>query len=239
VPRLWWVIEELVPDGLWDRVAPLLPAPKPRRHRYPGRRPIDDRAALAGIVFVLKTGITWNQLPTALVGCSGLTCWRRLRDWTEASAKRLLLRIAVCFLFLMLAAMGLGLLDRNNWREVAAGALFAWSVSGLAWAVSSYRTGSTETLQSLEQIAERDLIHARLNHLAAQLGAPLINLNDGELGSAIAMRVERHAHMSGLEEFRYGAVHEHGDHFWDNVACGYEPSTQPPSTPQPARERSS
>ena len=52
------MIEELVPDGLWERVAPLLPPPKPRRHRYPGRRPIDDRAALAGIAFVLKTGIT-------------------------------------------------------------------------------------------------------------------------------------------------------------------------------------
>jgi transposase len=76
------VIEELVPDGLWERVAPLLPSPKPRRYRYPGRRPIDDRAALAGIVFVLKTGITWSQLPTALVGCSGVTCWRRLRNWT-------------------------------------------------------------------------------------------------------------------------------------------------------------
>ena len=79
-----WVIEELVPDGLWERIAPLLPPPKPRRHRYPGRRPIDDRTALAGVVFVLKTGITWNQLPRSLVGCSGVTCWRRLRDWTEA-----------------------------------------------------------------------------------------------------------------------------------------------------------
>jgi transposase len=78
------VIDELVPDGLWERVAPLLPPPKPRRSRYPGRRPIDDRAALAGIVFVLKTGIAWNQLPTALLGCSGVTCWRRLRDWTKA-----------------------------------------------------------------------------------------------------------------------------------------------------------
>ena len=78
------VIEELVPDGLWERVEPLLPAPRPRRRRYPGRRPIGDRAALAGIVFVLKTGIAWNQLPTSLVGCSGVTCWRRLRDWTEA-----------------------------------------------------------------------------------------------------------------------------------------------------------
>ena len=78
------MIEELLPDGIWERVAPLLPAPKPRRHRYPGRRPVDDRAALAGIVFVLTTGIAWNQLPAGLVGCSGITCWRRLRDWTEA-----------------------------------------------------------------------------------------------------------------------------------------------------------
>ncbi len=84
LPRLWWVIEELVPDGLWERIAPLLPPPKPRRHRYPGRLPIDDRAALAGILFVLKTGINWNQLPTSVVGCSGVTCWRRLRDWTAA-----------------------------------------------------------------------------------------------------------------------------------------------------------
>ena len=78
------MIEELVPDGLWERVAPLLPPPKPRRRRYPGRRPIDDRAALAGIVFVLRTGIAWTQLPTSLVGCSGVTCWRRLRDRTGA-----------------------------------------------------------------------------------------------------------------------------------------------------------
>ena len=84
VPRLWWVIEELVPDGLWQRTARLLPGPKPWRYRCPGRRPIDDRAALAGIVFVLKTGIAWNQLPTSLVGCSGVTCWRRLRNWTKA-----------------------------------------------------------------------------------------------------------------------------------------------------------
>lgn len=78
------MIEEPVPERLWERVEPLLPAPKPRRHRYPGRRPLGDRATLAGIVFVLKTGIAWYQLPTGLVGCSGVTCWRRLRDWTEA-----------------------------------------------------------------------------------------------------------------------------------------------------------
>ena len=43
-----------------------------------------DRAALTGIVFVLKTGIQWEDLP-AEMGCgSGMTCWRRLRDWQAA-----------------------------------------------------------------------------------------------------------------------------------------------------------
>jgi len=72
------VLEELVPDGLWERVAPLLP-PQKNRHRYPGRRPVDDRAALAGIVFLLKTGIAWNQLPTSLVdrAMHGAVCRRR------------------------------------------------------------------------------------------------------------------------------------------------------------------
>jgi transposase len=78
------VIGELVPDGSRERVDPLLSRPRARRSRHPGRRPVDDPAALAGIVFVLQTGIAWNQLPTGLVGCSGVTCWRRLRDWTEA-----------------------------------------------------------------------------------------------------------------------------------------------------------
>lgn len=78
------VIEELVPDDLWRRVEPLLPARAPRRYRNPGRLPVDDRAALAGIVFVLETGITWRELPRSVCGCSGVTCRRRLRDWTEA-----------------------------------------------------------------------------------------------------------------------------------------------------------
>ena len=74
----------LVDDELWDMVAPLLPPPKPRRWRFPGRKPMDNRKALCGILFVLKTGLPWEDLPQEM-GCgSGMTCWRRLRDWQAA-----------------------------------------------------------------------------------------------------------------------------------------------------------
>jgi len=73
---------ELVTDELWEIVEPLLPPepPKPKG----GRPRVPDRAALSGIVFVLKSGIPWEMLPQEM-GCgSGSTCWRRLREWQEA-----------------------------------------------------------------------------------------------------------------------------------------------------------
>ena len=74
----------LVSDELWAVVAPLLPPHRPRDPRKPGRRRVPDRACLTGIVFVLKTGIQWEYLPQEM-GCgSGMTCWRRLRDWQAA-----------------------------------------------------------------------------------------------------------------------------------------------------------
>ena len=74
--------DTLVPDDLWQAIRPLLPTP-PRR--YGGRPRIDDRAALAGIVYQLRTGIPWRLLPTRQLGCgSPITCWRRLRDWQRA-----------------------------------------------------------------------------------------------------------------------------------------------------------
>ncbi|WP_162257909.1 MULTISPECIES: IS5 family transposase [unclassified Kitasatospora] len=75
---------DLVPDDLWERIAPLLPARPARRHRHPGRLPVSDRVALAGIVYVLRKGVAWRDVPIQVVGCSGVTAWRRLRDWTEA-----------------------------------------------------------------------------------------------------------------------------------------------------------
>ncbi|KUJ38385.1 transposase [Streptomyces sp. NRRL F-5122] len=70
-------------DELWNRLEPLLPQ-RERRFRYPGRRPLPDREVLCGILYVLHTGIQWEYLPQELGFGSGMTCWRRLRDWNEA-----------------------------------------------------------------------------------------------------------------------------------------------------------
>jgi transposase len=76
----------LVSDAPWSFFSPLLP-PRPLRPRG-GRPPIGDRAALTGILFVLKSGIPWEMLPQEM-GCgSGMTCWRRLRDWQAAGIWR-------------------------------------------------------------------------------------------------------------------------------------------------------
>jgi transposase len=69
----------LLPDELWEVIEPLLPkwTPSPKG----GQPPVSDRNVLTGILFVLKTGIPWEDLPCEMnCGC-GMTCWRRLRDW--------------------------------------------------------------------------------------------------------------------------------------------------------------
>src|SRR3954469_16130044 len=73
----------IVPDELWELIEPLLPRVE-RRYRHPGRPRLDDRKALCGILFVLHTAIPWEFLPQELGFGSGMTCWRRLRDWNDA-----------------------------------------------------------------------------------------------------------------------------------------------------------
>ncbi|MFJ9950806.1 transposase [Kitasatospora sp. NPDC091207] len=54
---------DLVPDGLWERVAPLLPPAPEHRRRHPGRPRVPDRAALAGVMGVLRTGVAHGSGP--------------------------------------------------------------------------------------------------------------------------------------------------------------------------------
>lgn len=74
----------IVDNNLWQLIEPFIPPPKRRRRRHPGRKPMDQRLIFSGIVFVLKTGIPWKELPQELGFGSGMTCWRHLRDWHKA-----------------------------------------------------------------------------------------------------------------------------------------------------------
>ncbi len=72
----------LLPDDLWALIQPRIP-PHPPRPKG-GRPPLDDRKVLTGIIFILKTGLPWEDLPQEM-GCGcGMTCWNRLRDWQAA-----------------------------------------------------------------------------------------------------------------------------------------------------------
>jgi transposase len=73
---------ELLPDDLWKEVEPLIP-PRPP-HPKGGRPPADDRLCLRGLIFIDRSGISYGLLPAEVFGVSGVTCWRRLRDWTAS-----------------------------------------------------------------------------------------------------------------------------------------------------------
>ena len=109
----------LITDELWQIIEPLLPkeAPKPKG----GRPRVSDRLALTGILFVLKTGIGWEYLPQEM-GCgSGMTCWRRLRDWQQAAVWQKLHRV-------LLAKLRAA--DRIDWRRAVVDSATIRAVGG-------------------------------------------------------------------------------------------------------------
>jgi len=120
---------ELVSDELWNRIEPLLP-PLPPPSPKGGRPRVEHRPALAGIVFVLKTGIPWQALPTEM-GCgSGSTCWRRFAAWTRLAVWSKLHALLLTALSLwLLQRSGLG---RHLWHSALFGcALFVLWLAGL------------------------------------------------------------------------------------------------------------
>ena len=63
-------------DGQWEYVRPLLPSPAKT-----GRPRADDRRTINAVLFVLKTGIPWNDLPSEYG--DDVTAWRRLKRWEK------------------------------------------------------------------------------------------------------------------------------------------------------------
>ena len=71
----------LVPDELWELIEPILPKHPPSPKGGKPRK--DDRVCLTGILFVLKSGIAWEDFPQEM-GCCGMTLWNRLDEWRKA-----------------------------------------------------------------------------------------------------------------------------------------------------------
>ena len=123
----------LISDELWLLIEPHLPAPKPRRSRHPGRKPLDRRKAFTGILFVLRSGIPWEMLPQEM-GCgSGMSCWRYLRDWQLAGIWQ---KIHEIFLAHLRAA------EKIDWSRAIVDSSSVRAVFGGSKRVQTPRTGA-------------------------------------------------------------------------------------------------
>lgn len=139
------------------------------------------------------------------------------------SAQSLLIRLGVALLGLIAAGVAFGLLDKDNWADVIAGALFAWSTSFVVWAIISYRARTEQIYRKLRHRAELDLLHGRMNHVADKLGLPMVDLTD-DIDAVLLAREERFAHLAGLDEYR-PPVPQAGWDWWDSVALGSPPES--------------
>jgi transposase len=130
--------EQVLTEQLWKRLEPLIPTPA-RRYRFPGRRRVDNRAALEGILFVVRTGIRWNDLPTSTFGVSGATCWRRLKEWHEAGVwQRLHESLLADLRSAGLLDLGHTVVDSSHLRVLKGGtSLVPARSTGAGWAAST------------------------------------------------------------------------------------------------------
>ena len=130
--------QPLVSEELWELFEPLIPRLE-RRYRYPGRKRIEDRKVLTGILFVLKTGIAWEHLPQEL-GCgSGMTCWRRLQEWQQAGVWQALHE-------LLLAKLNEA--DRIDWSRAVVDSASIPAVLGAPKPVPARSTGARAALNT-------------------------------------------------------------------------------------------
>src|SRR6266545_4833336 len=84
IPLMTTLADQLLPDGLWQRLQPLLPPP-PSRARGGAPRTVSDRACMAAVIFMARTSTPWALLPVGEFGCGSVTtCWRRFAEWAHA-----------------------------------------------------------------------------------------------------------------------------------------------------------
>jgi transposase len=135
-------------DALWELIEPLLPRPKKRRKRNPGRKPIPPRASLTGILFVLITGIPWEYLPQEM-GCgSGMTCWRRLRDWHKAGVWKKVHRVLLAHLREA---------DQIDWSRAVVDSSSIRAVKGGPKRARTQRTGAKRARNIMSLLAREGL----------------------------------------------------------------------------------
>jgi transposase len=112
-------VEKYCPESLWHLIAPLLPA-HPERHQDGGRRRIDDRLAVAAIVYALQTGCAWDALPESFP-ISRATAHRRFTEWVDQG---------VIQAFHQATLDVLGAAGRIDWSRASADAMHVRALKG-------------------------------------------------------------------------------------------------------------
>jgi hypothetical protein len=125
-----------------------------------------------------------------------------VNDEPSYTARQFAVRVAVGTAWVIVTAVAVGLLSPGTWADVLSGALLAWGVSVLIWAIASFRAEHGNTKRGLELQAQFDVLHVRLNQIADAVGARVVDVNSGGMQAILDVREERLAHLWGLEELR-------------------------------------
>ena len=89
------MLEDLIDDDFWALIEPLISSRSLAKRRSAGRPRAPDRAVFSGIVFVLRSGISWTLLPQKLGYGTGQVCSRRLAEWQDEGVWPSLQRVLV------------------------------------------------------------------------------------------------------------------------------------------------
>lgn len=84
---------KLMPEEVWVKVKPLIPNLRTNKKTTTGRKPVPHRQVLSGILYVLRRGVSWEDLPVELGWGTGMTCWRRVRALQKAKVWNSVVRV--------------------------------------------------------------------------------------------------------------------------------------------------